>query len=151
MGDLGSWFIQLLTFAATAGVISGLLPGDDDGWKALPSNLVSEVLSFPQRIKSANSIIKSAFEFAEQDDAVQETTEQCVMLGSRAWDLASRLRTAFAFAPLKLEFPFHTVLLEKLPTVRERRKAFGSQDGDLLLVKRPKDRRRVAVSSSVNG
>ena len=193
MGELGTWFVQLLGFAATAGVISGVLthflnqrqlekqkqlasaytairlavifehfsddcsdvaqrndnvessggaagdnvtqvpklapfPPDDDGWKALDPNLVNEALSFQQRIKMANAIIKSAFDYAEYSDAVQETNEQCVLLGSRAWRLAEKLRCAHRFAPLALEFPFHEYLLKKLPAVRQRRAAFGSRD-----------------------
>jgi hypothetical protein len=193
MSELGSWLIQLLGFAATAGVISGLLthylsqrqlerqrreasaytairlavifehfaddcsdvvqrnenvsssggaagehvtfvpklasfPPDDDGWKALPPKLTNEALSFQQRIKMANGIVQSALDYAEYGDAVQETNDQCILLGSRAWNLAISLRGDHGFAPLALEFPFHEHLLKKLPGVRERRKAFGSRD-----------------------
>lgn len=193
MSELGTWLIQLLGFAATAGVISGVLthslsqrqlerqkriasaytairlavifehfaddctdvvtrnenvdssrgavgdhvtripklapfPGEDDGWKALTPDLLNEVLSFQQRIKMADSIVQSAFEYAEPSDAVQEANEQCVLLGSRAWNLALRLRASYGFAPLALEFPFHEHLLKKLPTVRARRKSIGSRD-----------------------
>jgi hypothetical protein len=193
MTGLGTWIVQVLGFAATAGIISGLLthalnqrqvekqrrsasaytamrlavifehfaddctdislrnanvdsskgaavdhvtqlpklgsfPAEDDGWKALPAHLLDDVLSFQQRIKMADSIIKSAFDYAEQSDAVMETNEQCILLGSRAWNLATKLRSSHGFAPLGLEFPFHEHLLEKLPAVRERRKSFGSID-----------------------
>lgn len=198
MSELGAWLIQLLGFAATAGIISGVLthflnqrqlerqrrlasaytairlavifehfaddctdviaqndnaessggasgqptttipelglfPPDDDGWKALPPRLVSEALSFQQRIKAANSSIRSALDFSEYEDGVREATDQAVMLGSRAWTLATQLRAAFSFDPLKLEFPFEAMLLKKLPAVLDRRAAFGSQISGLLI------------------
>lgn len=192
VNDLGPWIIQLLSFGATAGVISGLLthylsgrqlerqrkiaaaytairlavtfehfahdcsgivskndnaessdgaagepvtkmpkleifPPDDEGWKGLPPDLVDDALSFHQRIKAATSIIVSACEHAEHSDAVKEATEQCVLLGSRAWELGTKLRTAYGFKPLILEFPFQENLLEKRPAIVTRRKAFGSR------------------------
>jgi len=105
------------------------LPGDDAGWRGLSSGTVAESLSFPLRIKLAQEIIQSAFVHAEQADAVQEASDQAVILGTLAWKLAGRLRSEHSFEPFRPEFPFQQCFLDKFPSVSERRRGFGSNIG----------------------
>lgn len=104
----------------------GVLPQDDSGWRGLTSEIAADVLSFPLRVKLAEEIVQSAFVHAEESDAVRETTDQAVILGSMAWKLAERLRKEHGFRAFQPEFPFQKVFLDELDPVVQRRRTFGS-------------------------
>jgi len=64
-------------------------------WKALPANLMYEILNFPNYIETANCRIDSAFENAsppDYEEGFEERQYQYAQLGIRASKLASKLR-----------------------------------------------------------
>ncbi|WP_444901341.1 hypothetical protein ACJJIG_17370 [Microbulbifer sp. SSSA007] len=66
-------------------------------WKALPANLMYEVLSLPNQIEAANHKIFGAFEYAasppDYEEGFEERKMQYATLGLKAHDLASKLRS----------------------------------------------------------
>jgi len=66
-------------------------------WKALPANLMYEVLSLPNQIEAANHKISGAFEYAasppDYEEGFEERQMQYATLGLKAYDLASKLRS----------------------------------------------------------
>jgi len=66
-------------------------------WKALPANLMYEVLSLPNQLEAANHKISGAFEYAasppDYEEGFEERQMQYATLGLQAHDLASKLRS----------------------------------------------------------
>lgn len=66
-------------------------------WKALPANIMYEVLNFPNQIESANHKISGAFEYAasppDYEEGFEERQLQYAALGLIAHSLASTLRS----------------------------------------------------------
>jgi len=65
-------------------------------WKALPANIMYEVLNFPNQIESANHKISGAFEYAasppDYEEGFEERQFQYAALGLKAHSLATKLR-----------------------------------------------------------
>lgn len=65
-------------------------------WKALPANLMNDLLSFPLEIESARAKIAGVYEFVsdppDHDEFFQERQYQYALLGIRASKLSANLR-----------------------------------------------------------
>ncbi|WP_310439735.1 hypothetical protein [Sulfuricurvum sp.] len=65
-------------------------------WKALPSNLMYDILNFPNEIEIANRLISNEFEFSafppDYDEGFEERQYQYALLGLKAFELAQKLR-----------------------------------------------------------
>lgn len=65
-------------------------------WKVLPSNLMYEVLNFPEEMERANRKIRAVYEYEavppDYDDFFGERQYQYALLGLKAFELSNRLR-----------------------------------------------------------
>ncbi len=61
-------------------------------WKSIPSNLMYEILSFPNEIKRADNEVGSVFEYSDMRDTLTERQYQYALLGVKASKIASKLR-----------------------------------------------------------
>lgn len=67
----------------------------DVEWKAIPNNLMYEILNFPSKIAIANRIIGDVFDSANPphfEEMFEERKYQYALLGIQAYHLASALR-----------------------------------------------------------
>lgn len=75
----------------------------DVEWKALPANLMHEVLSLPNQVEAANNKISGAFEYAASppnyEEGFEERQFQYAALGLKAYGLASKLRSFVNLPP----------------------------------------------------
>lgn len=71
----------------------------DVDWKAIPANLMYEILSFPNLINTANHRIDGAFEYAagppDYEEGFEERQYQYAVLGLKAASLADQLRSNY--------------------------------------------------------
>ena len=72
---------------------------NDVNWKALPSELMYEILSFPNLISDADRLIGSTFELAacppDYSEGFEERQNQYSLLGLKASTLSSKLRSKY--------------------------------------------------------
>lgn len=72
-------------------------PEDTEGWRSLPTELVADVLSFPNHIRAGQDRISFDWANAGEMAAWDDCEDECARLGDRAWKLAVRLRTKYGF------------------------------------------------------
>jgi hypothetical protein len=72
---------------------------DDVNWKALPSELMYDILSFPNLVSDANRLIDSTFEFSASppdfSEGFEERQNQYSILGIKASIISDKLRSKY--------------------------------------------------------
>ena len=72
---------------------------EDVNWKSLPSDLMYEILTFPNLIAEANSFINSTFEYAANppdfSEGFEERQFQYSALGKKAAALSNKIRESY--------------------------------------------------------
>lgn len=107
---------------------------NDDGWRGLYAEFVAVAREFPLYIKQSQEIIQSGLDIVDDpkedltwDDLAQEVIDHAVILGSRAWRLAESLRKQHGYDPLKSQYAFQKVFLDRYQETIARRRSHGAQ------------------------
>lgn len=101
VGDNGFSYGQIKAGAYAEALVSTpalKIQDMDVDWKVLPSNLMYEILSFPNFIEEADAVISSAFDHANPPDlseGFEERQDQYAKLGIKAASLAKKLRDKY--------------------------------------------------------
>jgi len=79
-------------------------PSDHEGWRALPTKLVGEVLSLQNHRMAGQDRIAFDWSVAGDDAAWDDCKEECAKLGLKAWQIAAELRKRYGFPELGHRF-----------------------------------------------
>nr|WP_315223983.1 hypothetical protein [uncultured Albidiferax sp.] len=122
----------------------------DGEWKALPTNLMYEILSFPNLVSAAEHQVKGAFDYGgpPYDEGFEERQFQYTALGLKGVHLANEFRQAFKI-PLRdytdwNPFAHLTERMRELVLLREKKaeanQKLNNEMSALFSVERPSEK-----------
>lgn len=85
-------------------------PDDADGWRALPTSLTANALSFPNHVAAGQERISFTWSVADEHSAWDDCKDECTKLGLAAWEMAHALRLQFSFPPFEPRYDIEGAL-----------------------------------------
>jgi hypothetical protein len=96
-------------------------PSDEDGWRALPTELTAKALAFPNHLKAGQERVSFSWSVAGEHAAWDDCQEECARLGLQAWLLARELRKRFSTPPFEPRYDLASALQREVADWNNRR------------------------------